>query len=306
MPDREPLVSVIVPVYNRAALLPRLIESLKAQTFDRLEMVFVDDGSDDGSLEIMRQHDEIRALHQDNRGPAAARNAGLAVARGEIVHFLDSDTIAPPDLVRVHAEAHRRLPRHIVQGQVVRILDPGDAFEVPMGPRHYARPFFATGNVSVRREFVEAAGGFDEVNFRLGWEDLDLGLRLRRLGVAVKRLYRRGFVWHLETDISREEEFRAFIDRRRTEGRTALDFYRKHPGWRTRMMTMTGRPFLWLDALLFDDERLRSPVFYRRVRSLWRSGRKARAAALLRWAATHFYLRGVRERMAEGGMEEVL
>jgi glycosyltransferase involved in cell wall biosynthesis len=272
-----------------------------AQTFGNLELIFIDDGSTDESYQILTRYPGIKTLRQKNRGPAAARNSGLEYASGEIIHFLDSDVIAPPDLIEIHVALHEIYPHHIIQGQVVRILDLADAFKVTMSVRHYARPFFATGNVSVRRKFIEAVGGFDELNFRKGWEDLDLGLRLIEKGIAVKRLYKKGFVWHVEADISKEEEIHEFFKSRYLEGKSALNFYRKHPTFSVRMMTMTGTVFFFLDSLLFNDSYLRSERFIHRLRSLWERGRKGKAVSVLRWAATHFYLQGVKDRIREDG-----
>ena len=89
-------VSVIVPFYNVSDYLADCVESVLAQTLTDTELILVDDGSTDGSGEMAesfrsRYPDIVRVLHQENRGPASARNAGLDVARGVYVHFLDSD-----------------------------------------------------------------------------------------------------------------------------------------------------------------------------------------------------------------------
>jgi hypothetical protein len=87
-----PLVSVILPVYNRADVVDRALASVRAQAVDDLEIVCVDDGSTDGSGERVAAADpRVVLLRQENGGVAAARNAGLAAARGELVAFLDSD-----------------------------------------------------------------------------------------------------------------------------------------------------------------------------------------------------------------------
>jgi glycosyltransferase involved in cell wall biosynthesis len=248
-----PKVSLVIPVFNRAFMLDKVIRCLLAQTYENIEIIFVDDGSGDGSFEILSRYPEIKIHRQENRGPAAARNAGIGLAEGEILHFIDSDVIAPKNLVADHVKYHLKYTNCIVQGQVVRILNLDDAFRVPMGFAFYARPFFATGNVSVRKKFVEAAGGFDEVAFRKGWEDLDLGIRLRKMGLKVKRLYKKGYVWHYETDVSSIEQVQKFFQNRYSEGRSAVRFYRKHPTFQVKMMTMSGRFFFLMNALLFNS-----------------------------------------------------
>ncbi|MFC5354327.1 glycosyltransferase family 2 protein [Azospirillum himalayense] len=90
----EPLVSVVIPVFNRAHTLHRAIDSVKAQDFDAWELIVVDDGSTDQSDAIPASYGDarIRVLrHATNRGAAAARNSGVEAARGRFIAFLDSD-----------------------------------------------------------------------------------------------------------------------------------------------------------------------------------------------------------------------
>lgn len=299
--NETPKVSLVIPVFNRAFMLERVIKSIMAQSYENVEIIFVDDGSSDGSFEIMSRYPEIKTYRQENKGPAAARNSGINLAAGEILHFLDSDVIAPKDLVAKHVGYHLKNPKCIVQGQVVRILNLDDAFCLPMSFTNYSRSFFATGNVSVRKKYVDLAGGFDEVTFRKGWEDLDLGIRLRKMGLKVKRLYKQGFVWHFETDVSSEEQVRDFFQSRYMEGRTAVLFYRKHPTFPVKMMTMSGRFFFLLNALFYKDSYLNSEKFLRKLLFLWEKNKKKRAAAKLRWVSNHFYLKGVQAKIKEDG-----
>jgi glycosyltransferase involved in cell wall biosynthesis len=91
----NPKVSVIIPTYDRAAEVQDAIESVLAQTFSDLEVIVVDDGSSDGTGQILRNifGDRIRYYFQPNQGPSVARNRGVAEARGEWVAFLDSDDL---------------------------------------------------------------------------------------------------------------------------------------------------------------------------------------------------------------------
>lgn len=91
----NPNISVIIPVYNGERFVGRCIESVKAQTYTDWEMILVDDGSQDRSLEVCRMYagsdDRIRVIHQENAGPGMARNTGLECAKGKYVVFIDSD-----------------------------------------------------------------------------------------------------------------------------------------------------------------------------------------------------------------------
>jgi glycosyltransferase involved in cell wall biosynthesis len=101
------MLSVVVPVFNRAQLLPRTLASLLAQTRPADEILVVDDGSTDGSAAVAESFGSpVRVIRQANQGPAVARNRGLAEAQGEWVHFFDSDDLALPNL---HAEQLRVL-----------------------------------------------------------------------------------------------------------------------------------------------------------------------------------------------------
>ena len=91
-----PLVSVIVAVHNGERFLRPALESLFAQDHEPFEVVFVDDGSQDGSADIAREFPDLRYMYQENQGLAAARNAGLRLARGELVAYLDDDDLLPP------------------------------------------------------------------------------------------------------------------------------------------------------------------------------------------------------------------
>ncbi|HYE37152.1 glycosyltransferase family A protein [Methylocaldum sp.] len=92
-PD-TPLVSVVIPAYNAMAFLRQTLDSVLAQTYDNLEVIVVDDGSTDGTSDLLHGYGErITVLRQANAGQAAARNYGARVARGDMLAFLDSDDL---------------------------------------------------------------------------------------------------------------------------------------------------------------------------------------------------------------------
>jgi glycosyltransferase involved in cell wall biosynthesis len=98
---QRPAVSIILPTYNRAHLLPEALKSIRGQTFTDWELIVVDDGSTDDTPEVVAAlaadiHQPVRYVYQQNRGPAGARNTGLDSARGEFVAFLDSDDVWLP------------------------------------------------------------------------------------------------------------------------------------------------------------------------------------------------------------------
>ncbi len=102
-PPEQIKVSVIIPIYNAHEYLPMALESILQQDFSEMEIICVDDGSTDRSLDIIKSFKErdlrIRIITENNAGPAAARNKGLARARGKYVIFLDADDFYEPDLI---------------------------------------------------------------------------------------------------------------------------------------------------------------------------------------------------------------
>src|SRR4051812_13032545 len=97
MSHKKSLVSVVIPTYNRAYILGRALDSLLAQTYRNLDIIVVDDGSTDGTRDLIAEkysHDSrIRYVYQDNQGVSAARNSGLRLMRGDYVALLDSDDV---------------------------------------------------------------------------------------------------------------------------------------------------------------------------------------------------------------------
>ena len=99
----QPKISIVVPVYNTEAYLPACVESLRRQTHDDLELIFVDDGSTDGSAAILdayaKKDPRVRVIRQNNGGVSAARNAGIEKATGAYIGFVDSDDTVEPNYV---------------------------------------------------------------------------------------------------------------------------------------------------------------------------------------------------------------
>ncbi len=102
-PQYLPLISVIIPVYNVAKLLERCVESVRAQVYPNLEIILIDDGSTDMSgafCDVFAKKDSrIKVIHQSNQGLSAARNAGLKIATGKWVTFVDSDDTVRPEMI---------------------------------------------------------------------------------------------------------------------------------------------------------------------------------------------------------------
>ncbi|MGH3356368.1 MAG: bifunctional glycosyltransferase/CDP-glycerol:glycerophosphate glycerophosphotransferase [Nocardioidaceae bacterium] len=128
-PPLPPLVSVVVPVHNVEEYLDRCLESLRDQSYERLEIIAIDDGSSDRSPDIVARHagedPRIHVVRQANAGLGAARNTGLRRASGDYISFVDSDDIVPPDSIRLMVESAETTGSDMVVGAAVRFDEDG-------------------------------------------------------------------------------------------------------------------------------------------------------------------------------------
>ena len=113
MPQQEPLVSVIVPVYNAQQQIARCVESIRRQSYTNLEILLLNDGSRDVSLEVCQMYarvdPRILIVDKDNSGVSATRNIGLRLAKGEYLQFVDSDDYLTEEATRLMVEAAQRI-----------------------------------------------------------------------------------------------------------------------------------------------------------------------------------------------------
>lgn len=94
------MVSIIIPVFNGEKFISHAIKSILNQTYKNIEIIVIDDGSIDKTADIVKDFDKIRYIHQNNKGPAASRNLGMALSRGEYIAFLDADDLYEPEKIQ--------------------------------------------------------------------------------------------------------------------------------------------------------------------------------------------------------------
>jgi hypothetical protein len=202
----SPLFSVIIPTFNRAALIGRTLASVLAQPAqDEIEVIVVDDGSTDGTIGAVAEFAaRVGLLRQENRGPGSARNAGLTVAAGEYVAFLDSDDLWLPWAADTYAAVIGQYNRPAFVAGKPLVFE-GDGPDVPSPPPLATTPFadyLASGDrwrwwraasFVMRRDLLVAAGGFtdDWVNA----EDADAALRMGTAGPFVQVSDPPTFAW---------------------------------------------------------------------------------------------------------------
>ena len=182
------VVTVVIPCFNQAHFLAEAIESVRAQTYQAVELIVVDDGSDDNTTAVAARYPEVRTVRQTNKGLAEARNAGLREASGRFLVFLDADDLLLPDAIADGAGALRQHPdAAFVYGHTKFAMDDGTLPPPPHRPRitgdHYAGllagcPIMPPAAVMYRRAIFDDLAPFDP-SLPAG-EDYELYYRIAR------------------------------------------------------------------------------------------------------------------------------
>ncbi len=266
---KSPLISVVIPTFNRAALLSATLESLAAQSLpkNRYEVVVVDDGSEDATPKVCRDFAsrmQLKYLHIDNSGIAAAKNTGIAVSRGRILLFADDDDIADNRLLEEHLKAHKQYPQKNVA--VLGYTTWAPTLSV-MPLMHYVtdigRFLFAYGDLkdgqmldftyfwggrsSCKRSFLAKHGVFNR-QFRTIIEDMELGYRLSKFGFRV--VFHRAAVSYMSRPLS----FEAFCDRCERQGAALFMFSQLHDDPLVQQYCQLADPFIDNRSVSVDPE----------------------------------------------------
>ncbi|MEJ1935950.1 glycosyltransferase [Nostoc sp. NIES-2111] len=310
-------ISVVIPTYNRRPILEKCLRALEVQTLSAstvirdYEIVLVDDGSTDGTLNWLAAHKQefphVRWFEQDHAGPAAARNLGVEQAQGDIIIFIDSDLVVLENFLQAHSDAlvqgQEKLEsdRFFTYGAVINTCNFDNPTAEPYKITDFSAAFFATGNVAIPKHWLEKAGLFD-TGFQLyGWEDLELGVRLKNLGLQlIKCPTAVGYHWHPPFNL---DQIPNLIDKEIQRGRMGVLFYKKHPTWEVRMMIQ----MTWLHRLLWGilsfngalNEKTMAPL----LQWLIKSGRPQLALEIARIFLNWYNVKGVYEAYAQLNLE---
>src|SRR6185312_13918613 len=190
----EPLVDVVIPVFNGARTIRRAVESNRSQTLDNLRIIAVDDGSTDGTAAILEEESaadpRIAIVTQPNRGIVEARNAGLARCRTEFFAWLDGDDLAMPSRLETQLDYLKSNPDCVAVSGAARHVDEGGRFlgiVSRCAPPDLAdpswipaiEPYLMQSFLMVRRAAIERLGGYRQLTYS---EDTDLCWRLQEVG----------------------------------------------------------------------------------------------------------------------------
>jgi len=297
-----PRVSVIIPVFDAARTIGQAIESVHAQTFTDFEIIAVDDGSTDASIEILRRYgDAVKVLQQKNRGPSAARNLGIANSTGEYLGFLDADDWWKPEFLTRMVAALDRDAESVMAYCDLQLVDSlGNPFQTSLMAARENRPPtvrdmldslwpIMPSGVVVRRGALEAVGGYAEP--LRAFEDVYLWLLLREKGpfacvpekLAVWRFAH--FPAPLKTSGGQEAAGRIF--RQMVKARYRVDPIRQVRSRERAPRSILG--YIGLDALAHGDRTTARNAFMRaisldpyRVRNYLRLARTVLPAGMAR------------------------
>lgn len=232
-----PEASVVIATRNRAGLLGGCLGRLSAQSAGgRFDVVVVDNGSTDETPAVVdaasKRGLSIRRVHLPEPNRGKARNAGIAASTGTAVLFCDDDTLPPRTWVQAHLDARKSQPRAVVSGPIINVEGDGDL--PPPNAKNFSRAFLCTCNASVARADLDAVGGFDERYDLYGWEDTDLGVRLREQGA--RRVWSwEAFIYHVKPAAA--QPLAARIALATEKGAMAARFIRKSPTVAVRLAT---------------------------------------------------------------------
>jgi glycosyltransferase involved in cell wall biosynthesis len=302
--------SVVIPTYNRKPILEKCLRALEVQKLSdahSYEVVLVDDGSTDGTLEWLETHKDefphVKSFEQDHQGPSAARNLGVEKANGDTIIFIDSDLVVLESFLQSHADALMQGQKELghdkffTYGAVINTANFSNPTAEPYKITDFSAAFFATGNVAIAKHWLEKAGLFD-TSFQLyGWEDLELGVRLKKLGLKlIKCPAAVGYHWHPPFSL---EQIPRLIEKEIERGRMGVLFYKKHPTWEVRMMIQ----MTWIHRLLWGvlslngtlNERTMAPF----LQWLINQGKPQLALELARIFLNWYNVKGVYEAYSE-------
>jgi glycosyltransferase involved in cell wall biosynthesis len=238
-------LSVVIGTYNQCAVLRDTLLSLFDQTvaYDLYEIIVVDSSSGDGTEDMVKSLNptcDLAYIKVPNLGKAAARNRGLVAAKGDIILITDADILADSRLVEEHLVIQSKYKNVAAEGLEYSLKNFSQNFKDPKNLLPYIKEklkpcqklrwsYFLTGNLSVKKQTLLDAGGFDENFTGYGWEDLELGYRLHKMKVPLVYLPDAiNYHWHPVSDHD-------YLNRKYSMGKSAAYFYLKHRNFEIKM-----------------------------------------------------------------------
>lgn len=182
--------SVILPTYNRLTQLKEALQSIIKQDYADYEIIVVNDGSTDGTEEYLKTVaiPNLRSISQENRGPAAARNAGLEIAQGKYIAYTDDDCIVPSNWLSSFKNLFESTDADIIGGAVYNSVHKNIFSETSQHITNFfveylnrdgkQSPFLTSNNIAYRADVIKKVGGFDERFKKAGGEERALNWKI--------------------------------------------------------------------------------------------------------------------------------
>ena len=249
-------VSIVIPTFNRKPILLKCLHALENQKLNKnvnnYEIIVVDDGSTDGTTLWIKNNREkiphVVLYEQEHGGPALGRNLGVIKSKYEIIIFIDSDLIVLENFIICHVDKlisfwSKVNKKCFTYGSVINTSN----FQNPESEKYKildtSFAYFATGNVAIAKDLLLEVGLFDTSFSLYGWEDLELGERLKKLGTKlIKCPNAVGFHWHPPFDC---EQIQSLVAQEMERAKMAFVFFKKHSNLRVRFM-IQFTPFHYL------------------------------------------------------------
>ncbi|MDI6804234.1 MAG: glycosyltransferase [Bacteroidota bacterium] len=226
------LFSIIIPTYNRLYQIKLALRNIFNQVFDDYEVIVIDDGSTDGTEEYLKTltMPKLKWIRQDNKGPAAARNAGVKIAQGKYIAFTDDDCIVPPNWLTSFKNVFETGDVDIIGGAVKNSNKKNIYSEVSqhitsffveyLNQEGKSSPFLTSNNIAYRADVLKNVGGFDERFKKAGGEERALNWKI--LSAGGKSVYAADII----VDHNHEMDLAGFIRQQINYGRGSFILYK--------------------------------------------------------------------------------
>lgn len=290
--------SIVIPAYNRKSILEKCLEALFNQDYpnDKYEIVLIDDGSTDETDKMVASLDppcRLRYVRNNKRiGVPKSRNRGIRLARGKYIICVDSDIIVVPEFAQEHLKYHRLYGDGIVNGELIYISSLEQVGKKRKGVWDISFSSFDTANVSVRKKHIDKVGGFDVDLLPYGWQDVELGYRLKKIGLkSRKNPEALGYHFRKWADTSNLDFLK---EKELMRGMSGALYFKKHPCFKVKA-SVKGNPLFglafigrWLD---------KNPGGKRVFSRLQKRDIEWLNAALIKLVLCHYYLQGYHQEM---------
>ena len=240
-------VSIVIPTYNRKPILIKCLHALENQKLNKLidsyEIIVVDDGSTDGTTAWIKENHRnlphVVLYEQEHGGPALGRNLGVLKSTGDVIIFIDSDLVVVNNFIINHVSKLNKYwikknKKCFTYGSVINTSNFQNPLSEDTKITDISFAYFATGNVAISKELLLDVGLFDTSFSLYGWEDLELGERLKKIGVKlIKCPDAKGFHWHPAFNC---DQIPLLLNKEIERAKMALIFYQKHKNLRVRFI----------------------------------------------------------------------